>query len=220
MVKRKNIHCDGITSTFSVIARCKDKKELGICVTSGSLAVGSVVPHVELDVGGVVIQGLTDIAYGKKGLELLKSGISPKDVLNRLLREDSKREFRQVMIMDVFGRTFAFTGKKTSKWAGHLIGKNYLVAGNMLSSSKVIKYIAKTFESSSGPIEDRLVSSIEAGKNAGGDLRGERSSALLVIKEQSIETRPYIDLRVDFNKNPVEELKNILSNYKEFYDLK
>jgi uncharacterized Ntn-hydrolase superfamily protein len=137
------------------------------------------------------------------------------------LREDSKREFRQVMIMDLYGRAFAFTGKKASKWAGHLIGKNYLVAGNMLSSSKVIKCIATTLESSFGSIEDRLISSIEAGKNAGGDLRGERSSALLVIKkEQSMETRPYIDLRVDFNKNPVEELKSILSNYKEFYDLK
>lgn len=69
---------------------------------------------------------------------------------------------------------------------GYLIGENYLVAGNMLSSSKVIEYAAKTFKGSSGSIEDRLISAIETGKNAGGDLRSERSSAFLVIKKDTI----------------------------------
>lgn len=118
MPKRKGTHFNKITSTFSVIARCKEKNELGICVTSGSLAVCSIVLHIEFDVGGVVTQGLTNTTFGKKGLELLNFGISSKDVFNRILGEDPKREFRQVMIMDVYGRTFAFTGKKTTKWAG------------------------------------------------------------------------------------------------------
>ena len=41
----------------------------------------------------------------------------------------------------------------------------------------------------------------------------------MIKKEQSTETRPCIDLRVDFNENPGKELKSILSNYKELFDI-
>jgi len=57
---------------------------------------------------------------------------------------------------------------------------------------------------------------LEAGQKAGGDKRGKVSTALLVVGERQIETRPFLDLRVDEHQNPVRELRRIYEAYKEW----
>ncbi len=208
------------SATYSIVARCTKENALGICVASGSLAVGSVVPHIKLDTGAIITQGLTNIEYGIEGMKLLTLGFSPDEVLTKISSEDPKKDFRQVVIMDSKGLISAYTGIKTEKWSGHIIGDNYAVAGNMLSNPNVLKSMANAYEGSKGPLEDRLIVTIKVGQKTGGDVRGERSSALLVGKKELQQgIRPYIDLRVDENVNPIGELERILNCYKSFYGL-
>jgi len=202
-------------TTFSIIARCAETSALGVCVATAVPAVGSVVPHAEEGVGAIATQAYTEISYGIKGLQLLKMGFSPQTALEAMLKEDKNREVRQVTIIDKDGRTAAFTGKKTIDWKGHLTGKNYAVAGNMLVGSKVIEAMAGTFENSKGELSERLMKALEAGQKAGGDKRGKVSAALLVVGERQIETRPFLDLRVDEHQNPVKELRRIYEVYKK-----
>lgn len=143
-------------------------------------------------------------------------GFSPQTALEAMLKEDEDRETRQVTIIDKDERTAAFTGKKTIDWKGHLAGKNYVVAGNMLVGSKVIEAMADTFEKSDGELSERLIRALEAGQKAGGDKRGKVSAALLVVGEIKIETRPFLDLRVDEHQNPVRELRRIYETYKKW----
>jgi len=179
-------------------------------------AVGSVVPHVEFGVGAIATQAYTNVLYGIKGLRLLKMGFSPQTALEAMLKEDSEREQRQVIILDKDGRTAAFTGKETIDWKGHLVGANYVVAGNMLVGSKVIEAMAHTFDGSKGELSERLMKALEAGQRAGGDKRGKKSAALLVTNHQEIGTRPFLDLRVDDHPEPVKELRRIYEAYKEW----
>jgi uncharacterized Ntn-hydrolase superfamily protein len=202
-------------TTFSIVARCAKTSALGVCVATAVPAVGSVVPHAEEGVGAIATQAYTEIFYGIKGLQLLKMGFSPQTALETMLKEDKNREVRQVTIIDKDGRTAAFTGKKTIDWKGHLTGKNYAVAGNMLIRSKVIEAMAGTFENSKGELAERLMKALEAGQKAGGDKRGKVSAALLVVGERQIETRPFLDLRVDEHQNPVKELRRIYEVYKK-----
>jgi len=203
-------------ATFSIIARCAKTSALGVCVATAVPAVGSVVPHAEEGVGAIATQASTEISYGIKGLQLLKMGFSPQTALAAMLKEDENREKRQVTIIDKDGRTAAFIGKETTNWKGHLVGKNYAVAGNMLVGSKVIEAMADTFENSEGELSERLMKALEAGQKAGGDKRGKVSAALLVVGERQIETRPFLDLRVDEHQNPVRELRRIYEAYKEW----
>jgi len=203
-------------ATFSIIARCAKTSALGVCVATAVPAVGSVVPHAEEEVGAIATQASTEISYGIKGLQLLKMGFSPQTALEAMLKEDENREKRQVTIIDKNGRTAAFTGKETTDWKGHLVGKNYAVAGNMLVGSKVIEAMADTFENSEGELSERLMKALEAGQKAGGDKRGKVSAVLLVVGERQIETRPILDLRVDEHQNPVRELRRIYEAYKEW----
>jgi len=201
--------------TFSMVARCPKTGALGVCVSTATLAVGSVVPHVEANVGAIATQGYTNIKYGVKGLKLLRLGLSPKTALEALLKDDSQRDLRQVIIIDKYGRKAAHTGMRTSEWRGHIIGEDYVAAGNMLSSSRVIEAMAEAFESSAGWLADRLMQALEAGDAAGGDIRGKLSAALLVVGGIAMpETRPILDLRVDMHKDPVKELRRIFEAYK------
>lgn len=204
--------------TFSMAARCEDTDELGVCVSTAVPAVGSVVPHVELSVGAIATQATTNVMYGIKGIQLLRLGLSPENVLRALLAEDEKREVRQVSIIDSLGRKAAHTGKEAVDWKGHRVGENYVVAGNMLVGPQVMEAMAQRFESSKGPLEDRLMSVLEAGQGTGGDKRGRVSAALLVRKiNPEGKTRPHVDLRVDNHPDPVQELRRIFSDYKERY---
>jgi uncharacterized Ntn-hydrolase superfamily protein len=177
-------------------------------------AVGSVVPHVESGVGAIATQAYTNVLYGINGLKLLKTGFSPQTVLEAMLKEDPERELRQVIIIDKDGRTAAFTGKNTVDWKGHLVGEDYVVAGNMLVGSEVIEAMAQTFESSEGELSERLMKTLEAGQRVGGDKRGKKSAALLVMNHQEIRIRPFLDLRVDEHSKPVRELRRIYEAYK------
>jgi uncharacterized Ntn-hydrolase superfamily protein len=191
-----------------MVARCQKTRVLGVCVSTAVPAVGSRVPHVEAGVGAIATQANTNILYGINGLELLKTGLSPREALETMLTEDPERESRQIIIIDKDGRTAAFTGKETMDWKGHLVGEEYAVAGNMLVGSQVIEAMAETFESSEGDIAERLMKALEAGQEAGGDKRG-RISAALVVASQERGTNPILDLRVDKHPDPVRELRRI-----------
>lgn len=192
-----------------MVARCPKTLTLGVCVSTAVPAVGSRVPHVEAGVGAVATQAKTNVFYGINGLKLLKAGLSPQAALEAMLNEDQDRESRQVTIIDIEGRTAAFTGKKTIGWKGHLVGKDYVAAGNMLASSQVIGAMAQTFENSEGELAERLLKTLEAGQEAGGDKRGRMSAALLIASQQQIGNRPLLNLRVDEHHDPVKELKRI-----------
>lgn len=204
--------------TFSMVARCERTGELGVCVSTAVPAVGSIVPHTELDVAAIATQATSNVMYGIKGLQLIRLGLSPSSALDALLREDEEREVRQVIMIDKNGKTAAFTGRETVEWKGHLTGRNYATAGNMLVGSQVIEAMAKAFDSTEGPLEERLMKALEAGQNAGGDKRGRVSAALLVMKRLEADSpRPWIDLRVDENPDPVAELRRIYEVFKVRY---
>jgi len=204
--------------TFSIVARCPKTLALGVSVSTAVPAVGSVVPHVKAGVGAVATQAQTNVLYGIEGLQLLKAGLSPQTALENMLQRDIDREKRQVIIIDAQGRTAAFTGKENVEWKGHMVGKDCVVAGNMLAGSRVIKAMVETFEATKGKLSERLLKALEAGQEAGGDKRGCMSAALLVAGEQWIsETRPVLDLRVDAHQDPVKELRRIYTVSRSYF---
>lgn len=204
--------------TFSIVARCPETLSLGVCVSTAAPAVGSVVPHVKANVGAIATQAHTNVFYGINGLKLLQMGFSAQTALEAMLREDKDKEKRQVTIIDAAGKKAAFTGKETDDWKGHLIGKDFVVAGNMLFDSQVLKSMAERFECAEGNLAERLLQALEAGQKAGGDKRGRLSAALLVAGEQwKTETRPCLDLRVDAHQEPIKELWRIYEVLRDYF---
>ena len=204
---------DRPVSTFSIVAYDPITGDLGVAVESKFFAVGPVVPFAAAGVGAIATQSYANTTYGPRGLQGLRDGDDPQQVLDELLAADPGRDRRQVGIVDARGRTAAFTGKACLAWAGSRSGPNYTVQGNILAGPEVVDAMAAAFESTPGDLASRMVAALAAGQAAGGDARGRQSAALLVVREGGgyggYDDR-LIDLRVDDHARPIEELQRLL----------
>jgi len=204
-------------STFSIVARDPATGDLGVAVQSKFLAVGSVVPWARAGVGAVATQAWANTAYGPEGLRLMAAGWTAGEALSQLLRLDHDVTQRQVLLVDAGGRAAAHTGQDCHNWAGHILGKGYACAGNILVSQATVQAMADSFEAGQGRLAERLVAALAAGQTAGGDSRGQQSAALLVVRTAGGyggRDDRYIDLRVDDHPEPIAELGRILGLHR------
>lgn len=203
----------GEEGTFSIIGRDPATGELGMAVQSKTIAVGS---RTRGGKGGIAIfahQAASDPMYSSVGIELLEIGMTPQQALDMMLRSDAGRDSRQIAILDIQGRTASWDGPGNSDWKGHHCGENYCAQGNTLVGPETVEAMAKSFESSTGPLAERLLDAIDAGEAHGGDKRGMESAALWILKPLSIQGfgDRELDLRVDESRNPFVELRRILN---------
>ncbi|MGG3564454.1 DUF1028 domain-containing protein [Neobacillus rhizosphaerae] len=199
--------------TFSITARCQKTGMLGVAVSTARPAVGSLVPYVKAGVGAIATQALVNPFYGIDGIKFLAEGLSVDEILEQLVAADSDCERRQFAIVDRFGNATGFTGKETVPWQGHLIGNQFVVAGNMLTGPETIEAMFETFQALENvSLPERLLAVLASGQEAGGDKRGRQSAALYVVHE---EEYPLVDIRVDEHEEPVKELIRVYEKCQE-----
>jgi uncharacterized Ntn-hydrolase superfamily protein len=200
-------------ATYSIVACDLDAGQWGVATQSKFLAVGSVVPWAEAQVGSVATQSYANPQYGPDGLALLRQGLSAEEVVKRLTEADDGREQRQLGIVDGRGRAATFTGSECHDWAGGRTGAGYAAQGNILVSAERVDALAETFEATAGkPLAERLVDCLDGAQAAGGDRRGQQSAALLVVEKDAGYAQlsdVVVELRVDDHERPLEELRRI-----------
>lgn len=215
----QNIYSDKLAHTYSIVARDPVNGEMGVAVQSHWFSVGSIVSWGEAGVGVVATQSFVNPSFGMKGLELLRSGKSPQEAVDELIAADDGRDVRQLAILDVKGRSASYTGKNCIPEAGNIAKENYSVQANMMLTDKVWGAMSEAFENSTGPLAERMIAALEAAQNAGGDIRGQQSACILVVRGEATgnlwEDR-LIDLRVEDNENAVQEIKRILKVYRAY----
>ena len=205
--------------TYSIVCRDPISGDMGVAVQSHWFSVGSVVTWAEAGVGAVATQAFSNISFGPRGLQLLKQGMGAKQALDSLIASDEGREVRQLAIVDAKGGVATHTGKKCIPFAGHVTGKGYSVQANLMISDKVWPAMDRAFGSAEGTLAERMLSALEAGEAAGGDIRGRQSAALLVVRGKSTgnswEDR-LVDLRVDDSPEPLVELRRLLDVHRAY----
>jgi uncharacterized Ntn-hydrolase superfamily protein len=198
--------------TWSIIARDNASGAFGVAIATRFFAVGALCPHVSSGIGALSTQALVNPHYGRQGLELLRSGVSAPEVVQRLVAPDEGREQRQLHVIDARGMIGQHTGKQCVDWCGALAGDGYSVAGNMLAGERVIHETARAYEQTKKSFGERLIAALEAGEAAGGDKRGKQSAALLI---HSTEEYPELSLRVDDHAEPLAELRRLYDKAHE-----
>ena len=131
--------------TWSIIAKDNATGQFGIAVATRFFAVGARVPHIAAGIGAIATQALVNPYYGIDGVKLLRDGSAPRNIIESLTAADAGRESRQLHIMDANGRVAAHTGKECVDWCGHLEGKGFSIAGNMLAGARVLDDTAETY---------------------------------------------------------------------------
>lgn len=211
---------DPFAHTFSIVARDPKTGEMAVAVQSHWFSVGTVVSWGEAGIGVVATQSFVNKSFGIRGLALLKQGKTPQEVLDELLQDDTGKEFRQVAILDTQGRVATFTGKSCLAEASHLNGEGFSVQANMMLNNAVVPAMKKAWLANSQlPLGERMVAVLKAAQEAGGDIRGKQSAALLVVAPQA-SAAPWndrtIDLRVDDAADPITELERLLRTFRAY----
>jgi uncharacterized Ntn-hydrolase superfamily protein len=210
-----------VVATYSIVACDRDAGQWGVAVQSKFLAVGSVVPWAEPQVGAIATQSYANPRYGPDGLALLREGRSAEETIAALTEADGDRALRQVGVVDGEGRAATFTGDECHDWAGGRTGECYAAQGNILVSEETVEALAVTFEQNSHlELAERLLECLAAAQAAGGDRRGQQSASLLVVEKDAGYAKLsdiVVDLRVDDHERPIPELRRIYALHREIF---
>jgi len=207
-------------ATFSILGYDPETGEVGGAVQSRVFSVGNGVLWAEAGVGVVATQAIVDVSYGPQGLALLRQGLAPDAVVQRILMDDPDpnpegwtKEGRQFSVMDAGGRVATHTGPRASDWAGHRMGMHVSAQGNILAGPGVVDAMVEAFETTTGHLSFRLMAALEAGQAAGGDTRGMQSAAMLIVKEDGgvwLNNDVVLRLQVDDSPDPIAELRRLV----------
>jgi len=210
-----------IVATYSIAACDLEASEWGVAVQSKFLAVGSVVPWAEPEVGAIATQAYANPTYGPAGLALLREGLAAEEVVQRLVEADEGRDHRQLGVVDRHGAAAAYTGSECMDWAGQRTGAGYAAQGNILAGADTVDALAATFEASAGQsLAARLLECLAAAQAAGGDRRGQQSAALLITRRHGGYGKlsdVAVDLRVDDHERPVDELRRLYKLHDQLF---
>ncbi|PTB22581.1 DUF1028 domain-containing protein [Trinickia symbiotica] len=199
--------------TFSIVGRCRQTGQLGVAISSSSIAVGARCPWARAGVGAVATQNVTLPALGPRILDLLEhERIAPDAALERALSESEWSEYRQVTVVDSQGRTAMFTGKEALGVHHAVAGDQCVAAGNLLADRHVIDAMVKAFEQTQGALADRLMQAMHAAVEAGGEAGPVHSAALTIV---DAPIWPVVDLRVDWaDDDPIARLHALWQAYR------
>lgn len=211
---------DPPVATFSIVAIDKTTGEIGVAVQSKIVGVGSIVPFAKAGVGAIATQSFANTGYGPLGLKAMEAGLSAEKTISILVADDPAREARQVGAITASGDAANFTGNECHGWAGGRTGEDYAVQGNILTGPEVVEAMAEAFEKAEGVLAERLIATLRAGQEAGGDRRGRQSAALLIVREGwgygGIADK-FRDIRVDEHEEPIEELERVYRKHRELF---
>jgi uncharacterized Ntn-hydrolase superfamily protein len=162
----------------------------------------------------VATQASSQRGYGPRLLDRLAGGAAAGGALTELLGADPDAGQRQVGVIGPAGAPAAWTGGDCLSACGHVTAADFAAQGNMLASRSVVPTLAESFAATPGDLAARLVAGLRAAQDAGGDLRGRQSAALLVVAAARDDEAPWdgvlVDLRVDDAADPVVELGRLL----------
>lgn len=222
-MRGQSVYKDQFAHTFSIVARDARTGDMAVGVQSHWFSVGTIVSWGKSGVGVVATQSFVNPAYGPEGIAMMENGKNAAEALDFLVAQDEGRDVRQVAMLDVNGSVSAHTGKKCIVSAGQIIGDNYSVQANMMLNDQVVPAMARAFEEHVDlPLADRVLAVLMAAQEAGGDIRGQQSAAIIVVHGDKVD-QPWldkkVDLRVDDHREPLKEMKRLLKVHKAYNHL-
>ena len=207
-------------STYSIVGADPEAAECGVAVQSKFLAVGALVPWARGGIGAVATQACAEITYGSRGLELLESGLSPEDAIDRLTADDDLRSHRLLGVVAADGRSASYTGEDCFEHALSITGDRFAAQGNILTNAEVPEAMATAFRDTEGELAERLLGALTAGQTAGGEKRGMESAALLVVRPgggYGGNHDRWLDLRIDHSDTPIADLRGLLDLHTLYF---
>lgn len=199
--------------TWSIIVRDAETGFYAMGIASKFFAAGAICMWSGGAPGAAFSQALPNPELGHRALGLLREGHTAASTVEMLVAMDRGIEQRQLHVMDATGTSAAYTGSECIGWCGHVDAPGVSVAGNMLAGRDVVEATLSTWlENANLTIVERIIAAMQAGEDAGGDMRGKQCAA---VRVQGPEVFPRLDIRVDDHAEPMDELRRLYAVARE-----
>jgi uncharacterized Ntn-hydrolase superfamily protein len=193
-------------ATWSVIVLDRETRSIGLAGASCSDYVAGIAGYVP-GKGAVMAQAASNWQAKTKAEELIRSGTAPDQILATIIDPnfdpDFSRQQYAIMTFDAFDKPVTYTGSNAEDYRGAITGDGFSTQGNMLPGRAVLEAVAtsiNTTRKAKQPIEEILLSALEAGASAGGDKRCGKQRAtsafITVIRADLPWWEPYLNLNV------------------------
>jgi len=195
-----------IFATWSVIILDSTTRTIGVAGASCTFQVYGIAKIIT-GKGAIIAQAYSDDGITNQGLDMLRQGASPKDILNKLINTGIDREvpFRQygIATFDYYGSPVTFTGDSISYYpfASTVSAPGVCVQGNTLADSLLIREVYKAVVAARNKglsMDEVLMIALEVGSRYGGDRRcGSQTAttAFIQIVKPTDTYCSYLDLR-------------------------
>lgn len=202
--------------TFSLVARCAETGMFGIAISSSSPAVAARCAYARAGAGAVASQNVTDPTLGPLTLDLMEGGMSAPEAIAEVQKRGKFIEYRQVLAVDVAGRTAIHSGPNSLGIWTQAQADNVASGGNLLANDGVPQAIVDGFLGAKGHLGDRLIAAMRAGLAAGGEAGPVHSAGMMLVDKVSW---PVADLRCDWTEDcPIEAIATAWEVYKPQLD--
>ncbi|MHB1931326.1 MAG: DUF1028 domain-containing protein [Acidimicrobiales bacterium] len=198
--------------TFSLAGRCARTGRLGVAISSSSVAVASRCAFARAGAGAACSQNVTDPRLGPALLDALAGGAPGRQAVDSVAAAAPGAHWRQLTAIGPAGPAGAHSGARTLGTHGVAFGEDVVVAGNLLSSPRVVEAGRDAFGTdTSVPLARRLLAGLAAALDAGGEEGPVHSAGLLVVDRVPW---PVVDLRVDWSEgDPIAEVASLYGRW-------
>lgn len=202
--------------TFSIVARCAETGMFGVAVSSSSPAVAARCAHARAGVGAVASQNVTDPTLGTRALDLMEQGASAAEAAAIIARTAPFAEYRQLLAVDRDGGSAIHSGRNALGIWAEARGRDVACGGNLLANASVPQAMVEAFLASRGHLGDRLIATLRAALEAGGEAGPVHSAGIRIVREVAW---PVADLRCDWTEAcPIEQVAAAWEVYKPQLD--
>ena len=225
--------------TFSIVAVDPETGEVGSagasCVDNaaqfgGVILISGIIP------GRGAINGQATVCIPhvnlNNGITQMGNGASPQEVLDYLFANDAcqfgNENDRQYGVVDFdendMPRAAAFTGSNTLNYAGHRVGANYSIQGNILLGPQILDSMEARFLSTEGPLAVKLMSAMQGANVPGADSRcldegtSSKSAFLRVARPDDELSELYLEINIAEEPNGVEPINSLQAAFDVWAD--
>ena len=212
--------------TFSIVAVDSATGEVGsagaTCISLDTL--GQLINRLVPGKGTINAQATSSTANLVLGKDYLQKGYTSVQVIDSLRKydKDGSPNSRQYLVARLNSQsspnTAGFTGSSAISYANHIVGKDYVVAGNILLGKHILDSMVNSYNRFNGaPLSDRLMASLLSARIVGADKRcsvynTSSLSAYVKVAGKTESSRPWnIDLQNGsgkLNHDPIDSLWN------------
>lgn len=212
--------------TYAVLATNPATNEIGIALSTITLNCARITPlyHRLLPSWSgrgliVTAQATANPNNAYKIFELWDQGMPFPEIEKELKIFDKDFSWRQIGAVSGDGEIYGYTGEDAFEHKSFIKGAGSIAIGNFMDGPAPVESMANTLESlKDRPMAERLLSALEAGRDAGGQLDPERGRvpevfATLIVFDGK-QPWPQVDLRVELDLHAIAKLRRLYHQAK------